>query len=566
MSRPFHKFLLYEQSGFFLLLSAVMWVAGGASVHALDDIPEGTLWWVQGYDGNQPTGGFRVDGTLRIEAPDEPQPVGINLSSGRIEVGPTGEILVKYGPGGSRFINGDVSSEGLVSLKSVLLFSRDGAEWVNRGPIEAATYMGLGVTGKGAVFRQVSGEIRVADPSCRFEFYNESRFVYEGGKVFAQPLLVASSARVEADATQELSLRFLAQGSSFEGRFPEDLSVAVASDETLGPASLMLTNVTSIEGLMELTATSGSPGVVVQWPEARAVLAPRGVVRVKPGAGLAEIRGGLALQGLLDVQGSARWTTSGESITNWGKIRVPTGGRLQASTRWIQAGGSLQVEGGELGLTDGLMIDGGTLAVSGTVSGSITNGALSVVDQAQPARVRGDWTQTSAGTLQVRVRQTSGEAETALQVQGPLTLRGTLEVLLADGVTLSRGAALRLVQAESLNGWFERLVLPPLDPGLHWRVVPSEEEVRLSVQDTPPPIRVEWISRDAGDRIRVSGPWSPETQAVLRVSGDLKTWTSVQRMSSFAGLTWFPVPKPSESGSDGLRVYRATLGPVGSPD
>jgi hypothetical protein len=147
-----------------------------------------------------------------------------------------------------------------------------------------------------------------------------------------------------------------------------------------------------------------------------------------------------------------------------------------------------------------------------------------------------------------------------------LTLRGTLEVLLADGVTLSRGAALRLVQADSLNGWFERLVLPPLEAGLHWRVVPSEEEVRLSVQDTPPPIRVEWISRDAGDRIRVSGPWSPETQAVLRVSGDLKTWTSVQRMSSFAGLTWFPVPKPSESGSDGLRVYRATLGPVGSPD
>lgn len=55
---------------------------------AIDDVPMGALRWVQGFDGNQPTSGFRVDGTLRIEAPDEPQPVGIPLESGRIEVGP----------------------------------------------------------------------------------------------------------------------------------------------------------------------------------------------------------------------------------------------------------------------------------------------------------------------------------------------------------------------------------------------------------------------------------------------------------------------------------------------
>jgi len=397
------------------------------SVQAIDDIPEGGFRWIQGYDGNQPTPGFRVDGLLRIEAPDEPQPVGISLESGKIEVGPTGQILVQYGPGGSRFINGDVANDGVVSLKSVLLFSRDGAEWVNRGTVEAATYMGLGVTGKGAVFRQVSGEIRVADASSRFEFYNQSRFVYEGGKVLARPLLVASTADVEADATQDLALRFAAPGSSLEGRFPADLSVLVSSDDAFGPGGLLLNPVTSVLGLVELVATSGSPGAVLQLPDAGVTLAPQGVVRVKPGAGLSEVRGRLAVEGLLEVQGVARWTTSSGSLTNRGKIRLPFGGRLQVSAPLVQSGGTLQIEGGELSLDQGLSIQGGTLIAAGIVSGNLTNGAVAVVDQEQPGRVRGRRSQTSAGTLQVRVRETSAEAEAALQVSGPLDPRGTLE-------------------------------------------------------------------------------------------------------------------------------------------
>lgn len=179
MGRLFDLGGAYNQTWSILIVCALIFGGVCGRVHAIDDIPEGGFRWIQGYDGNEPTAGFRVDGRLRIEAPDEPQSVGINLSSGRIDVGTTGEILVQYGPGGSRFINGDLVNEGLVSLKSVLLFRRDGAEWVNRGVIEAANYMGLAITGKGARFRQVSGEIRVAGPSSRFEFYNQSRFIYE---------------------------------------------------------------------------------------------------------------------------------------------------------------------------------------------------------------------------------------------------------------------------------------------------------------------------------------------------------------------------------------------------
>jgi hypothetical protein len=542
--------------------SVLGWAA--ETVQAIDDIPEGGFRWIQGYDGNQPTPGFRVDGLLRIEAPDEPQPVGINLASGKIEVGPTGQILVQYGPGGSRFINGDVVNDGAVSLKTVLLFSRDGAEWVNRGTIEAATYMGLGVTGKGAVFRQASGEIRVADASSRFEFYNQSRFIYEGGKVFGRPLLVAATAEVAAEATQELALRFAAPGSSLEGRFPEDLSVVVSSSDAFGPGGLILNPVTPVLGLVEMVAASGSPGAVLQVPDAGVTLAPQGVLRVKPGAGLSEIRGYLAIEGLLEVQGAARWTIPAGSLTHRGKIRLPFGGRLQVSAPLVQSGGTLQIEGGELSLDQGLSVQGGTLIAAGLVSGNLTNAAMAVVDQEQPGRVRGAWTQTSAGTLQVRVRETSAEAEAALQVTGPLDPRGTLEVVLGDGVRLSRGSVLRLVQADRLDGWFEKLILPPLDSGLHWQIVPSDDEVRLTVQDTPPPVLIELLRRDTGDRIRLSGPWGSDTRATLRLSHDLKHWTSLQRFDSFAGLTWFPIPKADTAAVDDLTAYQVILAPAGS--
>jgi len=318
-------------------MAAALWMAV-PDLHAIEDVPEGGLRWLQGYDGNAPTGGFRVDGRLRIEAPDEPQPVGLVLESGRLEIGPGGELLVQHGPGGSRFLQGDVVNDGLVSLNSVLLFSRDGAEWVNRGTIRAAMFMGLGVTGKGARFRQASGEIHSDEPGSRLEFYNQSWFIHGGGKVFGSPAIVASSARIEAAVTEDLRLRFLGPGCRLEGRYP----------------------------------------------------------------------------------------------------------------------------------------------------------------------------------------------------------------------------------ADAVRGCFARLALPPLETGLHWQVVPSEREVRLVVRRSPAPLVIEWLHRDGGDLLRVSGPWGSQQEVVLRVSPDLKQWTPFQRLFPFAGVATVPVPR-NPGGEDGpMTVYQAVLGPVGS--
>jgi hypothetical protein len=533
---------------------------------AIDDVPMGALRWVQGFDGNQPTSGFRVDGTLRIEAPDEPQPVGIPLESGRIEVGPEGRILVHYGPGGSRFIQGDVVNEGLVALRSVLLFSRDGAEWVNRGTIEAASYMGLGVIGKGARFRQVSGEIRVADPTSRLEFYNQSAFIYEGGRVLARPVLVGASARVDATATEGLSLRFLGLGCRLEGRYPSDLSTSVASDDTFGPADLRLDPSGAIGGTLELSATRGDPGVILGIPETGATLSADGLLKILPGAGVCEIQGPLANEGRLLVDGPTRWRSAEGRLRLDGRILVGEEGCLSLTVPSVQLAGTLEIDGGALEVPTGLTISGGTLVAAGELSGRITNAAVAVVDQARPVRMRGDWTQTASGTMRAVARFGPAATGVALNVEGALKLGGALEVVAAGGSRLADGTELRLLQANALKGWFEKLVLPPLQDGLHWQWVPMDREVRLKVRSSPTPLVIDWLRRDGSDVLRVSGPLLGRQQVLLQVSQDLRHWTPFQRIFPFNGLAMVPVPKEAMAENSAMTVYQAVLGPLGPPE
>jgi len=544
-------------------MAAALWMAV-PDLHAIEDVPEGGLRWLQGYDGNAPTSGFRVDGRLRIEAPDEPQPVGLVLESGRLEIGPGGELLVRHGPGGSRFLQGDVVNDGLVSLDSVLLFSREGAEWVNRGTIRAAMFMGLGVTGKGARFRQVSGEIHADEPGSRLEFYNQSWFIHEGGKVFGSPAIVASSARIEAAVTEDLRLRFLGPGCRLEGRYPADLSVVVASDDVFGPVDLTLDPEGAIAGTLEVTASAQDSGAVVRCPGSGATLKAEGVFRILPGAGVSEIRGPLTIGGLLSVEGSMRWGASDGGLTNRGRLLVSDEGRLQLSAPLVQASGTLEIDGGSLDAPSGVTVTGGTVVAAGRLSGPITNAAIAVVDQARPARVTGRWVQTASATMRTVARFGPGSSGHALQVAGSLDLGGTLEVVSAGGSHLADGVELRLLQADAVRGWFARLALPPLETGLHWQVVPSEREVRLVVRRSPAPLVIEWLHRDGGDLLRVSGPSGLQQEVVLRVSRDLKQWTPFQRLFPFAGVATVPVPR-NPGGEDGpMTVYQAVLGPVGS--
>lgn len=106
------------------LTCGLLALALAGPAQALDDVPEGALLWLQGFDGNPPTPGFRVDGTVLLRSVDDIANIGINLSSGAITNSPTGEIRSEVGVSGNRFINGSIINQGLVRLDSLTCGSK----------------------------------------------------------------------------------------------------------------------------------------------------------------------------------------------------------------------------------------------------------------------------------------------------------------------------------------------------------------------------------------------------------------------------------------------------------
>ena len=66
-------------------------------------MPAGELVWLQGFDGNPPTPGFQVDGTLLLRSVDDIANIGVNLLTGAITNSPAGTIRVEVGVSGGRF-------------------------------------------------------------------------------------------------------------------------------------------------------------------------------------------------------------------------------------------------------------------------------------------------------------------------------------------------------------------------------------------------------------------------------------------------------------------------------
>ena len=141
-----------------------------------------------------------------------------------------------------------------------------------------------------------------------------------------------------------------------------------------------------------------------------------------------------------------------------------------------------------------------------------------------------------------------------------------MEVVAAGGSQLADGTELRLLQAETLKGWFEKLALPPLQDGFHWQWVPLDREVRLKVRSSPTPLVIDWLRRDGADLLRVSGPSFQQQQVIVQVSRDLRHWTPFQRIFPFTGLATIPVPREALAEDAPMTVYQAILGPLGPPE
>jgi hypothetical protein len=88
------------------------------------------------------------------------------------------------------------------------------------------------------------------------------------------------------------------------------------------------------------------------------------------------------------------------------------------------------------------------------------------------------YTQTAAGTLRVELGGTDPADYGALTCNGPATVAGTLEVVLADGYTPTVGDAFVVLDGSGLTGSFTTLTLPP---GLNWNVAQGPSDVIITV-------------------------------------------------------------------------------------
>jgi hypothetical protein len=163
--------------------------------------------------------------------------------------------------------------------------------------------------------------------------------------------------------------------------------------------------------------------------------------------------GTLSQTGTLNVQGGSTLSVSGDQ-QNAGAVSIDAGSTLVVGGTYLQTAGSTTLNGA---LTAPTLFDleGGTLSGSGTVNGSLQNAASVLIGDATTTgtlTITGDYTQTSAGSLTVKLG--GAGASDQLVIGGTATLDGTLNVLLLNDFMANVGDSYQILQFQSVVGDF----------------------------------------------------------------------------------------------------------------
>jgi hypothetical protein len=117
-----------------------------------------------------------------------------------------------------------------------------------------------------------------------------------------------------------------------------------------------------------------------------------------------------------------------------------------------------------------IQIQGGVLQGSGTISNNVSNsGTVAPGDSPGTLQISGNYTQTSAGTLQIEIGgTTAGTQYDQLHVSGAASLNGALQVVLVNGFSPASGDSFDILDWGTLSGKFSAKQLPSLTAPLGW--------------------------------------------------------------------------------------------------
>jgi hypothetical protein len=336
--------------------------------------------------------------------------------SGTLTNASDGTILSDKGTGGTRTINAKVDNEGTITVNIPLTITKSSVVQVNNGTIDVNSgSMTVNLSGSNDGFTN-NGTISVADGTT---------FAVSGG-----PLTNFSNGTLSG-GTYDLA-----------GTFRFDNAAITTND-----AGLTL---------------DGTNAKVVNQSNASA---------------LSGLKSNTANGSLTLVNGAA---LSLASFSNSGYVGIDDTAHLTVSGTYTQQSQGITIlGGGTLTAGQGIDIEGGVIAGTGTLDGNVSNSGtleVGVPDTPGVLTITGDYTQTSAGDLYVEIGgKNAGTDYDQLQIDGNANLDGALSVLLINGYTQDGQSTFQVLTAGAVHGTFAAV----LNDGASFSVTYDSGDVTL---------------------------------------------------------------------------------------
>ena len=262
--------------------------------------------------------------------------------------------------------------------------------------------------------------------------------------------------------------------------------------------------------------------------------------------------------GTMNFTGTSCRIQDGVAVNNTGLFHVVSGEvRLTNQTVYTQTDGTTRVDAGAVFRSTNITsFLGGTIEGNGTVrvSNPLVNEGATVMPGASAGEltIDGDYTQESAGTLQIEIGGLlPGEQHDVLDVTGMAVLGGTLELILLNGFVPEVGESFVIMTAGAMSGTFDEVNGPA-----EFEVNYGADHVTLTVRSVlknryvtftpvePGPVayRVDMISSLFHPTAVVSG-WVgvPDDNGIASLELDPVTRTWIEPVVSITGCEITPV-------------------------
>ena len=178
-------------------------------------------------------------------------------------------------------------------------------------------------------------------------------------------------------------------------------------------------------------------------------------------ATFAALNGLTSNAGSLNIQGGRSFATTGD-FSNCGTLTIDTGSTFTSNGNYAQTDGNTFLSGGTLTASGTVLLQGGQLAGTGSINGSVNNAALVQIGDDVTVgilRINGGYAQTAEGSLQVKIGgYNAGTDFDQLLVTGQATVDGTLTITLINSFSPNSGDTFSVLSANSVMGIFATLV------------------------------------------------------------------------------------------------------------